>query len=379
MRGGDDRITRRGRWLVAAAISLSLAAAAPMAVLAQEEYTPTRAGGIPGALLPEELSLWVYDGDSGRYEVVEGDATEPYVPNLRAFPEGTTIGFAEGLAAIPFSNAINRGVYRLADELGYSVVYCDNNYDAALAITCAETIAQQAPDFVIESNWQAGAADAVMAIFDAARIPAVTIDVVHPNAIFLGADNWTSGFLAGEAAANHATAADRCGESWVLVGVNPGEGDAANERLTGFIEGVQSVCGVIPEERIDEILTDQQTSEQSLTLATDWLTAHPEAGFVLASTIDDARSDGVARALAQSGRAGVAVGIGCDDIGIAATRIPVDENHFLGCVAYFPEKYPDYAISIAADVLEGRPVPQEVHLEHVFLGSDTIDTVYPAE
>jgi ribose transport system substrate-binding protein len=259
------------------------------------------------------------------------------------------------------------------------VAYCDNNYDAALAVTCAETIAQQSPDFVIESNWQAGAADSVMAIFDAARIPVVTIDVVHPNAIFLGADNWTSGFLAGEAAGRHAEELGRCGDVSILLGVNPGEGSAANERLTGFAAGVQTVCGPIPDDRIDEILTDQQTSEQSLALTTDWLTAHPGAGFVLASTIDDARSDGVARALTQSGREGVAVGIGCDDIGIAATRTPVEQDHFLGCVAYFPEKYPDYALSIAADVLEGQAVPQEVHLEHVFLDQESIDSIYPAE
>lgn len=377
MRFGKVVMAPRSRWLVGVTVSLALIAA-PLGALAQDEYTPERKGGIPGALLPEELSLWTYDTESGSYGVVEGDATQLYVPNLRAFPEGTLIGFAEGLAAIPFSNAINRGVYRLADELGYNVAYCDNNYDAALAVTCAETIAQQAPAFVIESNWQAGAAESVMAIFNAAGIPAVTIDVVHPNAIFLGADNWTSGFLAGQAAGQHADSLARCADVSILVGVNPGEGDAANERLTGFIGGVQSVCGVIAGDRIGEILTDQQTSEQSLTLATDWLTGHPDAGFVLSATIDDARSDGVARALVQSDRDGVAVGIGCDDIGIAATRIPVEENQFLGCVAYFPEKYPDYAISIAADVLEGKPVPQEVHLEHVFLGQDTIEQVYPA-
>lgn len=362
--------------VASALILAALVTAAPAAALAQDEYVPERKGGIPGALLPDQIDSWLYDKESASYVPTDADAMA-YQVNLRAFPEGTRIGFAEGLAAIPFSNAINRGIYRLADELGFEVIYCDNNYDAQLAVSCAETIAQQGPDFVIESNWQAGAAESVMEIFDAAAIPVATIDVVHPNAIFMGADNWTSGFLAGEAAGGWAAAADRCGEVWLLLGVNPGEGDAANERLTGFADGVQTVCGRIPEERIDTILTDQQTSEQSLTLATDWLTAHPEASLVLSSTIDDARSDGVARALTQSGREGVAVGIGCDDIGIAATRIAVEENHFLGCVAYFPERYPDYLLSIAADVLEGKPVPQEVHIDHVFLDATTIGDVYP--
>jgi ribose transport system substrate-binding protein len=375
MVAGAIRRSSRAGWLVA--LTLPALLVVPTAAAAQDEYVPQRQGGIPGGLLPEELALWQYDKDTGTYEVVEGDASQPYVPNLRAFPEGTEIGFAEGLASIPFSAAINKGIYRYADELGYTVAYCDNNFDAALAVSCAETITQQSPDFVVESNWQSGVAQQVMDIFDAAKIPAVSIDVFHPNAIFLGADNWTSGFIAGQAAANHAAESDRCGDAWLLLGVNPGEGVSANERLTGFKEGVQTVCGVIPPERIGEILTDQQTSEQALTLATDWLTANPQAGYVLSTTIDDARSDGVARALTQSGREGVTVGQGCDDIGIAATRVPVAEDHFLGCVAFFPEKYPDYAISIAADVLEGKPVPQEVHLQHVFLDENTIDDVYP--
>lgn len=370
--------SRGSRWLAVAGTSALIATMIPGAVVGQDEYVPERASGIPGALLPDELSLWTYDSDAAEYVVAEGDASAPYVPSLRAFPEGTKIGFAEGLAAIPFSNAINRGIFALGEELGFDVIYCDNNFDPQLAISCAEQIASQEPDFVVESNWQSGAAQSVMDIFDARSIPVASIDVVHPNAIFMGADNWTSGFLAGQGAAEWAAAADRCDEVSILMGVNPGEGDAANERLTGFADGVQAVCGAIPEERQDTILTDQQTSEQSLTLATDWLTAHPDAGLVLASSIDDARSDGIARALTQSGRDGVAIGIGCDDIGIAATRIDVDENHFLGCVAYFPERYPEFVISIAADVLEGVPVPQEVHIDHVFLDADSIGDVYPA-
>jgi len=369
----------RGRWLALVGAA-TLLAAVPGSAMAQEEYVIERQPGIQGNLLPEELDLWQYDFETSAYEVVDGDASQTYVPDpTRAFPEGTVIGWAEGLAAIPFSNEISRGIYRLADELGYEVAYCDNNFDAQLAITCAETIAEQNPAFVVESNWQAGAAEAVMAIFDEAGIPVVSIDVAHPNAIFLGADNWVSGFIGGEAAGQWASELGRCDDTWLLLGVNPGEGEAPNQRTQGFADGVQTVCGPIPEERIDRFLNDAQDSEQSLRIATDWLTAHPQAAFILSATIDDARSDGVARALTQSGREGAAVGIGCDTIGIEATRIPVDENNFLGCVAYFPEKYPDYAISIAADVLGGGAVPNEVHLAHEYLGQDTIDSVYPAE
>ncbi len=334
-------------------------------------------GGIAGALLPEERALWSYNSETNAFEVVEGDASAPYAANLRPLPEGSKVGFAEGWAAIPFSYAINKRLYELADKLGFEVVYCDNDFKADKAVSCAELIVQQGADVVIESNWQSGAAAAVMNIFDEAGIPVMSVDVVHPNAIFLGADNYVSGLIGGQAAGKHAKALGRCGDVAVLVGINPGEGDAANERLSGFTDGVQTVCGALPEDRIHEELIDAGTTDQALTKVTDWLTAHPGAGFVLATAIDDPRGFGMSNALAQAGRDGVAIGIGCDEIGVAATRTPVEENNFLGCVAYFPEKYPDYALTIAADLLEGGAVPQEVHLEHVFLDAGSINDVYP--
>jgi len=347
--------------------------------VAAADFEARPQGGIAGALLPEERALWSYDNETGDFGVVDGDASPPYAPNLRALPEGTKIGFAEGWAAIPFSYAINQRLYALADELGFEVVYCDNDFKADKAVSCAELIVQQGADVVIESNWQSGAAAAVMNIFDEAKIPVMSVDVVHPNAIFLGADNYVSGLIGGQAAGEHANSLGRCDDVSVLVGINPGEGDAANERLSGFVDGVQTVCGALPEDRIHEDLIDAGTTDQALTKVTDWLTAHPGAGFVLATAIDDPRGFGMSNALAQAGRDGVAIGIGCDDIGLAATRTPVEENNFLGCVAYFPEKYPDFAVSIAADILEGAAVPQEVHLDHVFLDAESINDVYPAE
>lgn len=356
--------------------------AAPSAAQTNDQdsgFTPSRQGGIPGALLPEELKLWQYDAATGAFQVVEGDASAPYVPDPRALPDGSKVGFAEGWAAIPFSFSINKHLYELADQLGFEVIYCDQEFDAEKAVACAEQIVTQGPTVAINSNWQSGAATAVAAIYDAAKVPAMSIDVVHPNQIFLGADNYTSGLIGGQAAGTKAQADGRCQDVWILLGENPGEGAGADQRLAGFADGVQTVCGPVATDRIQRVLFDQGTAEQALTVATDWLTAHPDpAAYVLSTSIDDARADGVAKALTQSSREGYAVGLGCDDIGQASTKASAETpNHFLGCVAYFPEKYPDYAISIAADIAEGKPVPQEVHLEHVFYDASTIGTVYP--
>ncbi len=373
-----------GKWFgstrVNAFLVIAAAATATVAVpaIAEEAFAPRPQGGIQGALLPSERSLWTYDAANGKYVVVEGDASAQYAPNLRKPTKPLTFAFAEGWAAIPFSVAINKGIYRIAEEQGISVIYCDQEFKPEKAVTCAEQLSQQKPDFAIVSNWQSGAAESIMKIYDAAGIPVANIDVWHPNGIFFGADNYVSGQIGGKAAGEYAKSLGKCGEVTIFNGINPGEGDAAAQRMAGFTDGIQEVCGAVPAERIAEEIFDAGTTEQALTKMTDWLTAHPEATFVLGTSIDDARAAGISKALAQNARDGAAVGLGCDDIGVAETKGgDPGTTKFLGCVAYFPEKYPDYVMSIGLDVIEGKPVPNEVHIEHVFLDKDSIGSVYP--
>jgi ribose transport system substrate-binding protein len=374
MNRGKRFMSRRLNAIVVTAALATLAGPA----LAEEAFAPRPQGGINGALLPAERSLWTYDAASGKFVVVEGDASAPYVPNIRKPSKPLTFAFAEGWAAIPFSVSINKGIYRIAEEQGISVIYCDQEFKPEKAVTCAEQLSQQKPDFAIVSNWQSGAAESIMKIYDAAKIPVVNIDVWHPNGIFLGADNYVSGQIGGKAAGEYAKSLGKCGEVTIFNGINPGEGDAAAQRMAGFTDGVQEVCGAVPAERIAEEIFDAGTTEQALTKMTDWLTAHPEASFVLGTSIDDARSAGISKALSQNAREGAAVGLGCDDIGVAETKAgDPATTKFLGCVAYFPEKYPDYAMSIGLDVIEGKPVPNEIHSDHVFLDKGSIGSVYP--
>jgi ribose transport system substrate-binding protein len=268
-------------------------------------------------------------------------------------------------------------MYKLASQMGVKLIYCDNEFKTDKAITCAETMAAQHPDFVVESNWQSAVAPAVMKIWNKAKIPAVTLDVWHPNAIFAGADNYTSGVIGGKAAGAYAKKTWGCKDVWVFLGEHLEEGAAADLRLSGFADGVQEVCGKLPSGDIAREIMDAGTTDQAITKTTDWLTAHPQAKHVLATTIDDERATGQAKALVASHRDGVAVGPGCDTVGIAAVKqAPASKNRYLGCTAFFPEKYPNFVMSIALDVLAGKPVPQEVHIPHKFLDHTTIGQYY---
>ena len=341
-------------------------------------FTPKPKAGIKGALLPSQLHLWKYNKAKGHYVVVAGNASKPYVPHMRKAPKAWTIAFAEGWAANPFSVPIHRGVYKLAKAAGLKVIYCDNAFKTDQAITCAEQLAAQHPDFAIESNWQGGVAPAVSRIWDKAHVPMVNIDVWHPDGIFFGANNYESGTIAGKAAGKFAKKQWGCKDLWLFLGEHKEEGAAADLRLSGFADGVQEICGALPSKQIARQIMAAGTADQAITVTTDWLTGHPQAKHILSTTIDDERSTGVAKAFVATRRDGYAVGQGCDTVGIAAVKSAVaSKNRYLGCVAFFPDKYPNYLIPIALDVLQGKPVPQEIHIAHKFLNHATIRKYYP--
>jgi ribose transport system substrate-binding protein len=344
---------------------------------ALEPFTPAPQSGLAGGLLPEERSLWTYDFETGKYVEVDGDASQPYVPNLRAPAQPISIAYDDGFGGIPFTVAIKENLERLAGEYGITLFYCDSQFKPEKAIECAEQQVVKQPDFAIESNFQTGAAAAVMRVWDEARIPVVNIDVAHPNGIFFGADNYVSGLIGGQAAGEFAKSEWNCENVTILVGENPAEGEVANQRGAGFVDGVQEVCGTLPESQIETVLLDAGSTDQAITKGTDWLTANPQAEHVLATSIDDARAVGLAKAFTQNGRDGYAVGPGCDTIGVETLKSgSASETGLLGCVAFYPENYPEYLLSIALDVTEGKPVPQEVHIEHRFLDQESVNEVY---
>ena len=314
-----------------------------------------------------------------KYNEVAGDASAPYVPNLRKPGKPLTFAFAEGWAAIPFSVSINKGIYKIAGRsrhrhhlLRPGVQTGEGGNLRRAALAAAPRLRDRLQLAIGRGR---GDHEDLRRSQDSRSS---NIDVWHPNGIFFGADNYVSGEIGGKAAGEYAKSLDKCGDVTIFNGINPGEGDAAAQRMAGFTDGVQEICGAIPADRILSEIFDAGTTEQALTKTTDWLTAHPGAGFVLSTSIDDARSAGISKALAQNEREGAAVGLGCDEIGVAATKEgDPAKTRFLGCVAYFPEKYPDYVMSIGLDVLDGKPVPDEVHIEHKFLDKDTVGSVYP--
>lgn len=328
--------------------------------------------GIAGNLAADERSLIRYDAGSGRYETVDGDAAT-YKPDWdRQVPADTTLAFGDGQASIPFAAAIVRTLRPLAAEMGFDLKYCDLDLKPEKALSCAHELVAQQPTVAVIENWQGSVAKQMMDIYNEAKVPVITVDLPHPNAVYFGVDSFQSGLAAGKAAGGYAKDSWDCKDVWIYLATNPAEGETVSLRAKGYAAGIQSVCGTVPKNRIVEVVMDQASQEQALSKTTDWLTSRPQAKHILATSVDQLEP-GIARAFTQNDRDGWVLQQACDDNAVSAIKKgSTDATHWIGCVAYRPDLYPQYFLSLAADVAAGKAVPNEVHFDLKFYDHDTI-------
>ena len=345
-----------------------------------ELYTlPGPTGGIKGALRPEEVFPWTYNFDTATFEVdsdpAGGSPAAPFDPSVRTASQDYEIAWVSGWAELEFSQSIEESIRSTAAASGVHVgAICDSEFDPAKALACAETVAASDPDAVIFGNWRREAAVSSMEVFDDSGIPVITIDVWHPNAIFFGADNYASGALAGVNTGRYASETWNCEGVHVLLAQNLTAGEVPDLRTSGFADGAQAVCGGdVPVSRINVDGSPVGAFEATR----NWLEGNPGAEHVLATSLDDVVAVPMSRAMKQAGRSGVAAGHGADPSSIERLREgPPEQTRFLGSVAYFPELYGLYVVAALIDVLEGRPVPQEIHMDHVWINRDNVEAFY---
>jgi ribose transport system substrate-binding protein len=49
----------------------------------------------------------------------------------------------------------------------------------------------------------------------------------------------------------------------------------------------------------------------------------------------------------------------------------------VGSIAYFPERYGEASISLALNILQGKPTPPAVFVKHQLVTRETVDSLYP--
>jgi len=340
---------------------------------------------------PAQERYWVrYDFDAGAYRLAgdaSGDVLTGWDPaNVPAASEGTLICFTAESEEFDWDVVlVNPSMRRAAEAAGVELLLLNNAYPSTTKpLENADTCVTRGADVVVSFNVFGEIAPAIMAKYNEARIPVIAVDVAHPGSVFYGADNCKTGILAGEFAVQWAK-----DNGWpldqiqVVTGSDPAVGGAPACRNTGFVDAIKAAVPEIPEANFHDV--DTRTGELgavagAIAAMTDWLTAHPDARYIVSTSINDDRAYGIAQAMTQAGRGdpkvdGIVVGKNAETVALNAIR--AGDSPLVGTVSFFGNRYGDYLVPLAIDVLAGNAVPSIVSVPHEVISKANIDTYYP--
>jgi ribose transport system substrate-binding protein len=306
---------------------------------------------------------------------LEVELDDNWQPQMRQASEDYVIGFANLSSDIDFSVEVERGIKKAAEEAGIEVFVTDNKFpDSELPLTNADSNVTRQVDLVLNFNVLGDLGPAIMEKYEEAGIPSVSIDVVHPTSLFFGADNCAAGRIGGEWMVEYAKANNWPADQIMTVGAEePAVGEEPNFRISCF-EDV--VTAAFPETETFRIPGGAET-EKSLENMTSWLTAHPDAQHVMTISINDQAATGILAAVEAAGRENDVAIMGIGGDAPAKAELVKDENAFKGSVGYFPERYGEFLIPMALDILEGKPLPAEVHMQHIVIDRSNFTDFYP--
>ncbi|MCO6452793.1 MAG: substrate-binding domain-containing protein [Caldilineales bacterium] len=288
------------------------------------------------------------------------------------------IGFANLTESdIAFAIDVRRGLERAAEAKGVQLVLADNQLSGEQALRVADYLIEKKVDLVIEYQIDAAVSSLIMDKFSRAGIPVIAVDIPMVGANFFGADNYRSGHIAGLELGRWIQ------ECWdgeldlLLILEERRAGDLPASRIVGQIEGVQQMLGTIPaEKRI--YLDSGNTSRTSDINLSEALQNNRQARRIAVLAFNDDAAFGALQAARRLGRESdvAIIGQGCDRIIRAELR--KRGACVVGSTAFMPERYGDRLIELALQILEGKPVPPAVYMDHVFITAANIDEYYAA-
>jgi ribose transport system substrate-binding protein len=284
------------------------------------------------------------------------------------------IGFANLNDSIPFSMLVRQGLVKAASANHIDLLLTDNCEDGPTALANVEYFIEQDVDLVVEFNIDARFGNVIMERLRAAQIPVIAIDIPLPGATFVGVDNYKAGLMAGNLIGHYIAQHWHGVVDKVLLLELPLSGPVPAARMQGQLDGLRALVQVSDEDIIH--LDSKNTYEGSRQAVAQVLPALKAAQRIAALCINDEAALGVQKAFEEAGseRRMVTVSLGADSACLKELQRP--GSRVIGAVAFFPERYGETIVSIALQILQGKPVPPAVCTRHkLVLPPETIRTL----
>jgi ribose transport system substrate-binding protein len=285
------------------------------------------------------------------------------------------LGYAAQGTDYQFCNEVSASLQRAAANEGIELICVDNRYSAKVAQRNADLLVREKVDLVIEFQTDEEVAPIVAAKYRDANIPLIAIDIPHPGATYYGANNYEAGLIAGRYLGRWVK------ENWnseveeiILLELNRA-GQLPRMRLTGMLVGLNLTLPVAKNCRITRLDGDGELGPSFESVRKHLRASRSRR--VLVGAINDPSAIGALRAFEEAGRAETCAVMGHNASPEGRAELRRSHSRLLGSVAFFPERYGEDLIRVSLDILNHRPVPPAVFVEHKLVTPATVDHFYP--
>lgn len=285
------------------------------------------------------------------------------------------LGYAAQGTDYQFSREVSESLERAAAAEGIKLICVDNRYSAKTAQRNADLLVREKVDLAIEFQTDEEVAPIVAAKYRDAGIPMIAIDIPHPGATYFGANNYEAGLIGGRYLGRWVKEHWHSEVDEILLLELKRAGNLPRMRLSGLLVGINMVLPSAANCRVTYLEGDGELGPSFETVRQHLRSSN--ARHVLVGAINDPSALGALRAFQEAGRAEncAVMGQNASPEGRAELRQP--KTRFVGSVAYFPERYGDDLIRVSIDILNQRPVPPAVFVEHKLITPALVDHYYP--
>ncbi len=288
-----------------------------------------------------------------------------------------TLGFASQTTDSEFSRDVSQSIHHVAARDHIQLIAVDNRYSPKTALRNADQLIREGVDLVMEFQTYEHVAPVISSKFIAANIPVIAIEIPHPGAFYFGADNYQAGLIGGRALGRWAKKYWHGKVDEVLLLELPIAGPLPQLRITGTLAGLTQMLPGIRNSNFVH-LDGNGKFETSLEVVRRHL-RHINPKRTLVAAVNDPSALGALRAFEESGRAHLCAVMGQNAIRDARDELRRPVTPLIGSVGYFPERYGEELIPYALSILQRKPVPSTVFVNHQLITSRNVELLYPSQ
>ena len=284
-------------------------------------------------------------------------------------------GYAAQGTDYQFSREVTSSLERAAQAEGIELISLDNRYSAKIAQRNADLLVREKVDLAIEFQTDETVAPIVAAKYREAGIPMIAIDIPHPGATYYGANNYEAGLIGGRYLGRWVK------EHWhseldeIILLELPRAGNLPQMRLTGMLVGINLVLPAAKNCRVTHLNGDGDLGP-SFEVVRKYIRGSRSRRQVVGA-INDVSAIGALRAFEEAGRADTCAVMGQNASPEGRAELREPNTRLVGSVAFFPERYGTDLIKVSLDILNKRPVPPAVFVEHRLVTPTTVEHYYP--